>query len=246
MRVSSSSVLGFTAAAIALGLVSGAAVRVNAQTVPTDTARAADMREHFSRAVRLHAAVIRGDMPAVASAAQALENYEGPPGMPARSGRFIAAIRNSAIDVSRAADIVAAAHSTALLLNACGDCHRSVGTMPATPLAIRPELGGVVGHMLAHQRAADQMLQGLIVPSNSLWQAGARAFVSAPLHPKDLPMHSAERRHLAPIEERIHRLATDAAQATDARARASFYGQMLAGCAGCHKQHAKLWGPQPQ
>ncbi|MDH4065501.1 MAG: hypothetical protein OEW19_13970, partial [Acidobacteriota bacterium] len=52
------------------------------------------------------------------------------------------------------------------------------------------------------------------------------------------------RRQLAPTEERVHRLATDAIQATDAKTRAGFYGQVLAGCADCHKLHAKLWGPK--
>lgn len=241
-----SNVLAFSAAAISLTLAYGHVPAANGQTVRTDTARAAQMREHFARAMTLHVAVIRGDLPAIAPAAQALLEYEGPTGVPARAATYVAAVRKAAADVSRATDVVTAAYSTALMLTACGDCHRSVGTMPAAPLAIHRELGGVVGHMLAHQRAADQMLQGLIVPSDSLWRAGTRAFVSAPLHPSDLPVHSAERRQLAPIEERIHRLATDAAQATDARARASFYGQMLAGCADCHKQHARLWGPKPQ
>lgn len=235
----------FAAAGMSIAVTHGGLPVVDAQTVRTDTARAAEMRAHYSRAMTLHLAVIRGDVAAIALAAQPLTEYEGPAGVPPGSASHVAAIRKAATDASKATDLVSAAFSTALMLNACGDCHRAVGTMPAARLTVRPALGGVVGHMLAHQKAADQMLQGLIGPSGSLWRAGTRAFVSAPLHANDLPVTSAERRRLAPVEERIHRLASDAVQATDARARASFYGQMLAGCADCHKQHAKVWGPKP-
>jgi len=227
-----------------LAIAHGTTVR--GQTVPADPARGAQMRDHYSHALTLHAAVIRGDVPAIAAAAAALREYEGPQEVGPRSAFHVSAIREAAAKVAAATDVPSAAYAAALMPSACGNCHRAVGTMPAAPLAAPSEIGGVVGHMLAHQRAADQMLQGLIVPSDSLWRAGTRAFVSAPLHPRDLPVTSAERRQLAPTEERIHRLASEAAQATDMQARASYYGQMLSGCADCHKQHAKLWGPKPR
>ena len=60
------------------------------------------------------------------------------------------------------------------------------GTLPpAAPAA--PAVGGVVGHMLEHQRAVDLMVQGLTVPSTSAWNEGAATFASAPLRDKDLP-----------------------------------------------------------
>jgi len=117
--------------------------------------------------------------------------------------------------------------------------------MPAQAIRPRPQVGGVVGHMLEHQVAVDLMFQGLVVPSDSLWRQGTRAMATAPLHPRELPVDSAVRRELAPTEERVHRIATAAAQATDPFARAGFYGQMLAGCADCHKRHARIWGPKP-
>jgi cytochrome c553 len=153
-------------------------------------------------------------------------------------------MRQAAQQAAEAKDIVSAAFSTAVMLTTCGDCHRAVGTMPSAPLTPRPELGGVVGHMLQHQRAADQILQGLIVPSNTLWRAGAEALVAAPLHPSDLPVDATLRQKMAPVEERIHRLAGAAAQVTDSRARASFYAQILAGCADCHRLGPKVWGPK--
>jgi hypothetical protein len=215
------------------------------QTVRFDPERAEYMRAHFGKAIVVRAAVIRGDLPAVASAARALSDEESPASLPSGSERHVAALRDASRQAAGATSVAAAAYSTAFMLNACGDCHRAVGTMPAMPLTPRPKLGGVVGHMLAHQQAADQLLQGLMTPSTSLWQAGAKGFAAAPLHPRDLPVSAEVRREMASAEERIHRIATDAFQATDSLARASFYGQILTGCADCHKRHATLWGPKP-
>lgn len=225
--------------------IAAVSAHLGEQTVRSDPERAEHMRAHFGQAMAVHAAVIRGDLPAVAAAAKALADDEGPASLPAGSGRHVATLRRAARQAIDAKDIVAAAYSTALMLNACGDCHRAVGTMPAVPSASRSQLGGVVGHMLEHQQAADQLLQGLIIPSTSLWRAGAKGLVTAPLNPRDLPVSAEARRAMASTEEHIHRIATGAIQATDSRARASFYAQILAGCADCHKQHAKLWGPKP-
>jgi hypothetical protein len=216
------------------------------QTVPMDPGRAAYMREHFAEVMTAHTAVIRGDLAAAASAAKSLADREGWPSLPGGAAPHVAAMRQAAGEAAKAQDILSVAYATALMLNVCGDCHRAVGTMPAAPLAPRTELGGVVGHMLEHQRAADQLLQGLVIPSNSLWRAGAEALVGAPVNPRDLPVDSTARRELMATEERIHRLATQAVQVTDSRARASFYGQFLAGCADCHKRHPKVWGPPPR
>jgi cytochrome c553 len=239
----------FVVTATAAGAVAGWAmfpVRLQGQTVPHYPERAALMRAHFDQVMTIHTAVIRGDLAAVAPAAKLLAEQGGPASLPAGSAPHVAAMRQAARQAAQAKDIVSAAFSTAVMLSTCGDCHRAVGTMPAAPLDVRPELGWVVGHMLEHQRAADQLLQGLIVPSNSLWRAGAEGLVAAPLHPKDLPVNSTLRREMAPTEERIHRIASDAIQATDSRARASFYAQILSGCADCHKLNPKLWGPKPR
>jgi hypothetical protein len=215
-----------------------------AQVPQPGAAQAVEMGNHYSLALAMHTAVTRGDLAAIAISAQALTQYPEPPGANDRTSRYVAAIRQTAAAAAVAPNIVAAATTTALMLNACGQCHLAIGARPTLPLRPEPELGGVVGHMLAHRRAADQMFQGLVLPSHALWRDGTRAFAVAALHGSDLPVSAAERRQLTQTEERMHRLATDAAQATDLRARANFYGQLLAGCADCHHRSA-WWGPPP-
>ncbi len=211
---------------------------------PPRSAQAEYMRAHFSQALVVHAAVIRGDLAAVAPAARVLAD-PARDAMPAGAASHVAGMTRGAREAVEATDILAAAQATARMLTACGTCHRALGTMPALATRERPPVGGVVGHMLDHQIAVDLMLQGLVVPSDSLWRQGTRAMATAPLHPRELPVDSAVRRELAPTEARVHRLATEAAQTTDPAARAGFYAQMLAGCADCHQRHAKIWGPKP-
>jgi cytochrome c553 len=212
------------------------------QSIQPDAQRAASMRRHYADAVAMHTAIIRGDLAGVTLAAQALTEYTAPPGMPDRSTAHAATIRQAAHDAAEATTIVSAAVSSALMLNACGQCHQLAGVQPAITLRPSPQIGGLVGHMLEHQRAADQIFQGLVTPSDVKWRDGMRAFAAAPLHAADLPVGAQARRTLFQTEERMHRLAGDAAQATEPRTRANYYGMLLAGCADCHSR-SKTWGP---
>ena len=117
--------------------------------------------------------------------------------------------------------------------------------MPAARLSAAQDVGGVVGHMLEHQRAADLMLQGLVAPSTSIWREGAAALLAAPLRSDKLPPDPKWTPELRAAEARVHRLASDAVQATDSLARANFYAQILAHCSACHGLHEKSLGPVP-
>jgi hypothetical protein len=238
--------LGVLSALVVVGAHSGgpiAAADGAPQAVKTEAERVAFMRTHYAQVLTLHEAVIRGDLAAVTPVARQLAEQEPPGSAPAASAALVAEMRRAARRAVDAETILAAAIATASMLKTCGDCHRSVGTMPAPPQVPQPELGGVVGHMLEHQRAADQMAQGLIVPSNATWRAGAEGFRGAPLHPRALPGGVKLPAQVLASEERIHQLASQAVRAEDPGARAMFYGQILARCADCHAQHKTLWGP---
>ena len=133
-----------------------------------------------------------------------------------------------------------AAFATARMLSACGSCHRAAGTMPAVPLRSHREVGGLVGHMQHHQQVADRLLQGLVVPSTTLWRSGAEGLAGAPLSPAALGMTGEAARDTAPVEAAIHGLAADAMAADEPLARASYYSRILTGCADCHRRvHAR-------
>ena len=206
------------------------------------------MRAHFDQALLLHDAVIRGDLAAVGPAARALAQQvtESQPGsrLPETS-RPLAALADGARKVAEAKTILEAAIDTAGMLSACGRCHRASGVTPAFPAPAQPVAAGLSGHMLEHQAAVRLLVEGLVAPSDTTWRNGARALASAPLNATELPVDAAVRTQLAPTEERLHRLATGAAEANDPAARAAFYGQLLAACADCHTRYAKAARPKP-
>jgi hypothetical protein len=232
------------------------ALLLGAVTATTQTARPAApapsqvdpevMRAHYGAALDLHAAVVRGDLPAANAAAAWIAARGGPAPQPPASARQVDVIKKAAERIAGAGDIVTAASATASLLSLCGPCHRASGTRPTLALPRPPVVGGVVGHMLEHQRATEQMLQGLVVPSDTLWKDGARSFAASPLHPTELPVDSSARRQMMATEERLHRTAAQAVEATESLARTTAYGLILAACADCHRQHPKIWGPRPR
>lgn len=216
------------------------------QKVPLDARRAAHMQDHFAQAMAMHRAVIRGDLAALKSPATWLADHAVPPSMPPGTESYPAAMSRIARRAAGATDIPDAAASVATLLTICGECHQAAGTMPAVPLQPPTESGSIAGHMLRHQRAVDQMLQGLVVPSHTLWRQGARDLSEAPLRAGDFPVNRRLGQPMARAEQHVHALASQAVDTNDSSGRASIYGQLLATCAGCHEQHTKAWGPEPR
>jgi cytochrome c553 len=191
----------------------------------------------------LHEAVIRGDLQAIREAATAVLAYEPSVMSPDKGELYRAAIRQAAGRAASADSVQRAAFATASMLSACGECHQASGITPAVRLPRGSDIGGVAGHMREHERAADLMLQGLMVPSSALWRDGAGAFLAAPLRPEKLPDDPVLTPEIRALEARLHRAASDAVQAVDSLARANAYGLILAHCADCHSVHRKVVGP---
>jgi cytochrome c553 len=97
--------------------------------------------------------------------------------------------------------------------------------------------------MLEHQRAADEMLEGLFIPSETQWIRGATRFVGAPLRQK-LPRDQKLTPETRKTEERVHQLAGRATKAATWKERADIYAQMVTTCARCHSLHGVVWGPR--
>jgi cytochrome c553 len=163
--------------------------------------------------------------------------------MPEKASSHVAAMQQAAAGVSEAADLAAACTSAATMLGACGECHRAVGAMPAVAVRPVPAVGDTVGHMLNHQRATEQLMQGLVVPSSTAWNEGARALRTTPIARGKLPKDPKLTSELMEGEQRLHQLAERAASASMTADRAAIYGEMLVACAGCHSLHPNVWGP---
>jgi cytochrome c553 len=214
------------------------------QQVRSTPERLAQMEHHFSQVSLIHEALVRGDLRGVSEPARLLAEAEAPGGVAASTAPYVAAMRLAAKRAVDAQDLPSVAAATASMLLSCGDCHRTAGTMPVPVTPNRPDIGGLVGHMLEHQRAADEMLEGLFIPSEAQWIHGATRFVGAPLHQESLPRDKKLTSEIRKADERVHQLAERATKATAWKDRGDVYAQMLTTCASCHSLHGVVWGPR--
>ena len=205
--------------------------------------RAAFMRQHFGLVMDVHDAVLRGDLDTARKQARTLADSPDPKGLPDAAAPYIVVMHRAAGRAASEDELDDVSSATAAMLAACGDCHRAVGTMPATPVPTSPEVGGAVGHMLTHKRAIDLMLQGLVIPSTTAWAEGARTLQSAPLHRRDLPRDPKLTQAILEFEADVHELAEDAAKASDTRSRIYVYSELIQSCGECHSLHPNVWGP---
>lgn len=241
-------ILPFLAAAILGGAtvasVSTLGSAATGQQIRSTPERQAQMQHHFSQVSLIHEAVIRGDLPAVRESARQLAESESPRDVAASTAPQVASMQLGAKRAAEAQDLVSAAAATASMLLSCGDCHRTAGTMPVPMTLNRPQVGGLVGHMLEHQRAADEMLEGLFIPSETQWLRGATRLAGAPLQQQSLPRDQKLTPEIRKAEERVHQLAAHAIKATAWKDRGEIYAQVLTTCASCHGLHGVVWGPR--
>jgi mono/diheme cytochrome c family protein len=218
-------------------------VLAGAQGKPSSPQTADHMKEHYEKVRVVEAAVIRGDLDAVREPAAWLAAHESSKELDKASASQVSSMRQSARKAADAKDIQTAATATATMLATCGDCHRAAAVVPAPAAVRQPMVGGVVGHMLKHQQAIDQMADGLIIPSAAQWKAGAEALKSVPLRASDLPRDPKLTREVAAAEDRVHLLAEQAATAAEGATRVKAYAQIISACAQCHGLHGRIWGP---
>jgi hypothetical protein len=209
------------------------------QPVDGQAAKESHLPGTFDRVLSMHRAVVRGDLQALHSPAVwfaehgSIRSPVGDMDDPERSLKLAAAGAAAARDVSRAAAAVAE------MVVACGRCHRKLAVSPSLPSIVPSHHTSIVGHMLRHEQAAEQMLHGLVMPSDSLWLQGTTAFAETPLKAGDFPVDFERGEKMARVEADVHRLAQNAFAAENPSSRALAYAQLLGSCAGCHQRHAR-------
>jgi cytochrome c553 len=209
---------------------------------PPRGASAAMMRGHFDDAIRIHEAIVRGDVNSAREPARRLAEYPAD-AWPGEGRRYVAGLAMAAAQVKTAKEPAAAAAATASMLVACGDCHRATGHTPA-PSAVswRSERGGIVGNMLEHEAAAGELFRGLVIPSVAAWRNGAARLRTATLRDTSLRSDPSVTRTIAAYEKRLHETAARAVAAGNQARRAMVYAELITQCAGCHSLRPNVWG----
>jgi hypothetical protein len=224
-------------------LTSGSSPFAQTASLPPNPTRIAEMRHHFVDITLVQEAVIRGDLASVRAPAMRLTQLAAPPDVPPASAPFITAIRVAARRATEAKTLRAAALAATTMLEQCGSCHQAVTVRPVPSTTSRPDVGGLVGHMLEHQRAADQLLQGIVIPSAMSWGQGAQALRVAALKPGEFPPDSRFQSDFHKAEVEVHDIANRATADDSMGQRVDTYARLLTTCASCHSLHRRIWGP---
>jgi mono/diheme cytochrome c family protein len=204
------------------------------------------MHHHYLEVGEIHEAVIRGDLAAVRGPSERLRAALVVPAVPPTLSPFIATMTNAARRANEAGNLTAAAVATTELIAQCAGCHQAAGVRPAVIGRPSPDVGGLVGHMLDHQRATDALLHGLLLPSTVEWERGAALLRKAELHRLDLPPDPEMSREVRQAETRVHAMADEAMAARTAARREAVYARLMTTCAECHGLHPTVWGPRTQ
>lgn len=206
--------------------------------------RVSEMQHHFVDVTLVHEAVIRGDLPATLQPAARLATLAPPPLMADASAQFIESIRLAGRRIVQQRTLATAAGEVTTMLRQCGLCHQAMSVFPVRRTPSGPDVGGVVGHMLQHQRALDDLLLGLVMPSETQWHEGAARLKTAVLRPADWPPSPDLTGDVRRAEKTVHDIADEAARATTTLEQARIYARLLRACGSCHSLHARIWGPR--
>jgi hypothetical protein len=200
------------------------------------------MNEHFAQATDVQAAVVRGDVAAAKEHAKWIAEHPEIEGLPAAGLPAVQEMKKAAQAVAAATDVKGAALGSAEMAAACGSCHAAANAKPPLPAAPeKPAATPTAAHMHGHQHAVDLLYHGLVAPSDEVWAEGARALKAAPMTKAQMPKTKSAK-EAAIAEAETHAAADKALAATDTKARAAVYGDIVAGCASCHALHGMVLG----
>ena len=210
---------------------------------PETLSLGARMHEHDVRGAAMRDAVARADLEvarreATVLAALRVEGVADPAWRARLEAMNVAAAR-----VASAKALPEASNAVAEVARTCGDCHRLGGPSPS---AIEPpeKEPGVAAGMKRHDWAVARLWDGLVIPSDRSWQAGARVLRDAPLEPAPIapgesPVPAIGELAIGVLATSVHDLAVRASVTDASVDRGAVYAELMTTCAACHARFAQ-------
>lgn len=215
-----------------LALLAGCARPAPAPATPQD-----GMWLHFQDVSEVQLAMARGELERAREAARRVEEIRVIPGIPEGWEAEVDRLRRYAAAIRTARTFEIATSAAAHMAASCGACHQAHDVGPiftAVPAAPEP---GEVEHMVEHVWAADRLWEGLMIPSDERWTAGARVLAE-----HLVPMHLLAR-GTSGLGVQLKSLGLDAMHDTTLQDRAQRYAEVLNTCADCHRRSGQDgWG----
>lgn len=189
------------------------------------------MKAHFRDALLIRQAVIDGTPERASAPATVLVELQALDELPAGWRGFVERMQDAARRITDSTSSAQAAAAAADLGVSCGMCHETHGG-PKASAEPAPEAGTTLeNRMKAHVWASERLWEGLYVPSDQAWKAGAARLSTAPFPEELLKAGGVHARSAA---SEFVKLAARAPSKKTVDARAKLYAEMLVTCGACH------------
>lgn len=195
----------------------------------------ARMQGHEKLAEAMRDAVARGDLDEGKGDAKLLAalRMRGPRGELWREKAD--AMKAAAARIASATDLRDASMGVAALAGKCGGCHTMFGRAAIIVGQAGARATAGRAYMERHQWASERLWDGLAVPSDEAWRAGALVLSEARLAPGGLAPVESQVARVCELAQTVHDLGRKAVTVQPVDARADLYGQVLASCDECHQ-----------
>lgn len=199
----------------------------------TESDRVALMESHYRPAIEAHDMLIRDHLDAFRSNLQALATEALPSQAPESWKARHESMREKAKLAATASNLDEAAAGLASVVEVCGLCHAALLNGPVYQEPAPEEGASAVQNvMLRHQWATERLWEGVTGPWDDAWKRGADELIGTAV----FATGDARATQLHELEEELRAVGRRARQAANLSERAQLYGQLLAGCARCHRE----------
>lgn len=204
----------------------------NPDAPPAGTPLDRIMQAHFQDALLIRQAVIAGKLEDTVEPAQALARARDLDHLPEGWRGFVERMQEVAGRIEDSTLGSRAAAATADLGVSCGLCHQQRGG-PQASREPAPGAGtSIESRMRRHAWATERLWEGLYVPSDDAWNAGAKALSSEPF-PAEISKDGGVSARSAASD--FARLVVKAPAQRIPRDRAALYAELLLTCGSCHR-----------
>ena len=192
------------------------------------------MQDHFSAIRAIERAVVSGDLATAKERATWLAEHQQHDAVDLWQPH-LAALREAALALAGSSDLPGAASAAVKLGLECAACHVTTTAITSFPYEPEPSPGADNKSMMQrHQWAVDRMWEGLIGPSESSWNQGARVLADAPFIPRT-ELQPLQKKTVVELAGTVHDLGKQAKNETEQESRGRIYGELLTTCSGCHE-----------
>lgn len=195
------------------------------------------MQAHFKDALLIRQAVIAGKLDDAVEPALALTRARDLDHLPEGWRGFVERMQEVAGRIKDSTLVSRTAAATADLGVSCGSCHQQRGGPQASKEPAPAEGTTVESRMRRHAWATERLWEGLYVPSDDAWNAGAKALSAAPFPAEILKDGGVYARSAA---SDFARLVVKAPAKRTPQDRAGLYAELLLTCGSCHAHSRHL------